>query len=73
MTTRDEALEILNGLRTQHRDENWSKPDAPSWDESHVLATVGMSLPAFEKKISAEGYSSFEEFFIQSLVDDSET
>lgn len=70
MTTRAQALTILNDLREQHRAENWLRPKAKSWDECHVEDTAGMSLAEFEKQLKTEGYDSFEEFFVQSLIDE---
>lgn len=66
--TRAQAEKVLSDLREFHRNENWMKPNAASWDESHVQETTGKTLAEFENDLHAEGYASFEEFFIASLM-----
>ena len=72
MVTKSQAKKILSELREQHDADNWLRPNAPSWDEMHVRDTVGMTLSEFEQSIAADGYKSFEDFFIASLVDSPE-
>lgn len=62
--TRDEALQRLNQLREDWRQDNWLRPNAMSYDEYRARQAGYSSLDEYEHEIG----TTFEEAFVDELL-----